>query len=179
MSGDEPAKGWLWGEHAPIGARVALATFALDQAHKWWMLLGYGIAEKGRIAVNRYLDLVYKKNTGISYSMLDMASYRWQLALAAFAVIASAAMWVWLVRGATSRLMAMSVALIIGGALGNGLDRVLLGGVADFFSVHFPWGGEEFYWYVFNIADCAIVAGVAGLLYDSARTSRNDAAKSG
>jgi signal peptidase II len=64
--------------------------------------------------------------------------------------------------------------LIIGGALGNGLDRLLIGGVADFFSLH----AFGFYWYVFNIADVAIVAGVALLLYDSLRGSRKDAANS-
>jgi signal peptidase II len=59
--------------------------------------------------------------------------------------------------------MTWSLALIIGGALGNAIDRVLIGGVADFFSMH----AFGFYWYVFNIADVAIVAGVVGLLYDS------------
>ena len=59
--------------------------------------------------------------------------------------------------------MAASVGLIIGGAIGNGIDRILIGGVADFFSLH----AFGFYWYVFNIADVAIVAGVIGLLYDS------------
>jgi signal peptidase II len=69
--------------------------------------------------------------------------------------------------------MALSLGLIMGGALGNALDRVLIGGVADFFSLH----AFGFYWYVFNIADVAIVAGVIGLLYDSLRSSRNPAAK--
>ncbi len=170
---------WLWGPHSALGAMVALVTFAADQAHKWWMILGYDIEAKGRVGINRYLDLVYKKNTGISYSLLDMTSYAWQLALAAFALAASVALWLWLVRGATSRLMAVSLALIIGGALGNGLDRVLHAGVIDYISVHFPWGASEFYWYIFNIADCAIVAGVAGLLYESTIASRNDAAKPG
>jgi signal peptidase II len=87
--------------------------------------------------------------------------------------VASLALWVWLARGATGRLMAASIGLIMGGALGNAVDRVVLGGVADFFSLH----ALGFYWYVFNIADVAIVAGVAGLLYDSLPGSRNDAAK--
>ena len=76
---------------------------------------------------------------------------------------------------ARNRLMAASLALIIGGALGNALDRILLGGVADFFSAH----AFGFYWYIFNLADVAIVAGVAGLLYDSYKSSRNGAVKSG
>ena len=61
----------------------------------------------------------------------------------------------------------------MGGAIGNAIDRVALGGVADFFSLH----ALGFYWYVFNIADAAIVAGVAGLLYDSFGPSRKDASK--
>ncbi len=128
---------------------------------------------RGKVAVTPFLDLVFVKNTGISYSLFDQQSQAGQYMLAGFAVIASAAMWVWLTRSDTSRLMAWSLALIIGGALGNALDRVLIGGVADFFSAH----AFGFYWYVFNIADVAIVAGVAGLLYDSYKSSRNDAAK--
>jgi len=62
----------------------------------------------------------------------------------------------------------------MGGAIGNAIDRVALGGVADFFSLH----AFGFYWYVFNVADVAIVAGVIGLLYDSLMVSRKDAAKS-
>jgi signal peptidase II len=68
--------------------------------------------------------------------------------------------------------MAIALGLIIGGAIGNGLDRLLIGGVADFFSLH----AFGYYWYVFNIADVAIVAGVVALLYDSIVGSRNDAA---
>ncbi|HEX5958990.1 MAG TPA: signal peptidase II, partial [Hyphomicrobiaceae bacterium] len=64
--------------------------------------------------------------------------------------------------------------LIMGGAVGNAIDRLVLGGVADFFQIH----AFGYHWYVFNIADAAIVAGVAGLLYDSLRLSRNRAAKS-
>jgi signal peptidase II len=70
--------------------------------------------------------------------------------------------------------VAASLGLIMGGALSNAIDRILLGGVADFFSLH----AFGYYWYVFNIADMAIVAGVVGLLYDSLAPSRNRAAKS-
>lgn len=95
-----------------------------------------------------------------------------QVFLAGFGVAAVIALWIWLARGATGRLMAVSLGLIMGGALGNALDRLLIGGVADFFSLH----AYGFYWYVFNIADMAIVAGVIGLLYDSLMVSRKDAA---
>lgn len=164
---------WVWGPYSRLGLIVGLATLIIDQLHKWWMLDVYGIADKGRVAVTPFLDLVYVKNVGISYSLLDQNSYEGQLMLAAFGVAASLALWVWLSRGATGRLMSVSLGLIIGGALGNVIDRVRLGGVADFFSLH----AFGFYWYVFNIADVAIVAGVFGLLYDSFLGSRKDAAK--
>ena len=166
-------RGWLWGPYSLLGLAVALATIGLDQANKLWMLDVYGIAERGRVAVTPFLDLVYVKNIGISYSLLDQASYEGQLMLASFGVLATLALWVWLSRGGTNRLMGVSLGLIMGGAIGNAIDRVRLGGVADFFSLH----AFGYYWYVFNVADVAIVAGVAGLLYDSFLASRKDAAK--
>lgn len=98
-----------------------------------------------------------------------------QLALAFFAALVSAGMWVWLARSGTSRLMGVSLGLIIGGAVSNAVDRLTLGGVADFFSLHI----FGYYWYIFNIADVAIVAGVVGLLYDSLSASRKGAANQG
>jgi len=172
----EPKTGvrsWLWGSYSALGLAVGLATLVLDQAHKWWMLRVWSIAERGRVEVTPFLDLVYVKNIGMSYSLFDQASYRGQLMLAAFGVAATFALWVWLARGGANRLMAVCLGLIMGGALGNAIDRVALGGVADFFSLH----AIGFYWYVFNLADVAIVAGVAGLLYDSLLTSRKDASK--
>lgn len=167
-------RSWLWGPYSRLGLIVFLVTLGLDQAHKWWMLAIYGIADRGRVAITPFLDLVYVKNIGISYSLFDQESYAGQLMLAAFGLAATAALWVWLARGATGRLLAVSLGLIMGGAIGNAIDRVALGGVADFFSLH----AFGFYWYVFNIADVAIVAGVIGLLYDSLLASRKDAAKS-
>jgi signal peptidase II len=170
----QAAQSWVWGAYSRLALSVALTTAVLDQAHKWWMILVYKIEERGRVVVMPLLDFVYVLNTGISYSLLDGKEYGWQLALAAFALVASVALWVWIARAATGWLMAVSVALIIGGAVGNGIDRVTLGGVADFFLLH--WQGYS--WYVFNIADVAIVAGVIGLLYDSWQVSRKEAAKS-
>jgi signal peptidase II len=165
---------WLWGPLSPLGIWVAVATVALDQAHKWWMLLVYRIEERDRVAVTPFLDLVYVKNLGVSYGMFLQDSREGQWLLAGFAVLATLAMAVWLARGVTERLVAASLGLIMGGAVSNALDRLILGGVADFFSFH----AYGFYWYVFNIADAAIVAGVFGLLYDSLRPSRNRASKS-
>ncbi|MDX2289025.1 MAG: signal peptidase II [Hyphomicrobiaceae bacterium] len=186
---------WLWGRYSPAALTAVALTASVDQAHKWWMLWGYRrehpelsamswadllttADEQARLgerfSAGPFLDIVYKKNTGVSFSWLDGTSYGWQLGLAAFAVLVSAAMWAWIARAGTGRLMAVSLGLLIGGALGNAIDRVVLGGVNDYFMPH----AFGMYWpAVFNIADVAIVAGVAGLLYDSVVPSRNDAAK--
>jgi signal peptidase II len=139
-------------------------TFLLDQLSKWWMLDILRIEEKKRVAVLPFLDLVFVKNLGISYGL--GAGTLSQATLAAAAFLASLALCVWLARGATNPVMTVSIGLIIGGAVGNAIDRLYLGGVADFVLLHaFGWS-----WYVFNIADAAIVAGVAGLLYDLLRS---------
>lgn len=166
-------EGWFWGRWSQAGLITAISIFALDQAHKWWMIAGLGMREGDRFNVLPFVDMFYKLNTGISYSLLDNTAYSWQLALAGFACLAAAVMWYWLSQASTSRLSAISLGLIIGGALGNALDRVLLGGVADFFLLH----GFGYSWYVFNVADTAIVAGVIGLLYDLVVVSRKGAAK--
>jgi signal peptidase II len=165
---------WLWGPLLPLGLACALVTLAVDQGHKWWMLAVYRIQERGRVHVTPFLDLVYLENKGISYGFLPLDSWQGQWLLAAFAGLAALAMAVWLARGVRTRLLALSLGLIMGGAVGNAIDRLRLGGVADYIQLH----AFGFYWYVFNIADAAIVAGVCGLLYDSLGVSRNRAAKS-
>ena len=160
---DSAFASWVWGPLSRLGLTVAAITFLLDQGHKWWMLLGFDIRAKGRVTATPFLDFVYVLNQGVSYSFLTGSTQRWQYGLAVFALAAALALGVWLARGIDNRLAAISVGLIIGGALGNGLDRITLGGVADFFSLH----AFGYYWYVFNIADVAIVVGVAGLLYES------------
>lgn len=157
----ERARSWAWGPYSALALWVAGVTLVVDQAHKLWMLFGYCIQDKGRVPVAPFLDLVYVKNVGISYGLLPGWLGPW--VLSAFAVAVSVALYVWIAKSATNRLLAISLALVIGGAVGNAIDRVWLGGVADFFSAH----AFGFYWYVFNIADVAIVAGVVGLLYDS------------
>ena len=157
---------WFWGEYSKLGMAVALATVVIDQVHKWWMLEIYRIQDRGRIQVLPFFDLVYVKNTGISYGV--GAGWVGQMELAAFAFVAAIVLAVWLARGAMNTVLATSIGFIIGGAIGNGIDRLVLGGVADFFLLY-AFGLS---WYVFNLADVAIVAGVVGLLYDSFIASR-------
>jgi signal peptidase II len=179
-----PKRSWWWGPLSPFGVGVALITFGIDQSHKWWMLKIFRIEQvietyRARqlpgVRVAPFLDLTYVLNKGVSYGLFAMDTTKGQWLWAGFAGIASVAMAVWLARGVADKLVAGSIGLIMGGALSNAVDRLVLGGVADFFSLH----AFGFYWpYVFNIADLAIIAGVIGLLYDSFGPSRNRAAKS-
>ena len=155
-------KAWLWGPLSRLGLSVALATVLIDQAHKAWMLYVYDIGAKGTVAITPFFDLVLVWNQGISYGLLPQESAAGRLGLILFALAASLALTIWLAR-LDSRLTAVAIGLIIGGAIGNAIDRIIYGAVADFFSFH----AFGFQWYVFNIADTAIVAGVVGLLYDS------------
>ena len=149
----------LWGPWAPLVLALATLVFAADQAHKWWMLNVYGIEARAPVALTPFFELVMVWNKGVSYGLLTTHA---QELLVALSLLISAALWVWACR-MEHRLGAVALALVIGGALANALDRAIRGAVADFF--HFHVG--SFSWYVFNIADVAIVAGVALLLYES------------
>lgn len=153
---------WLWGPYSPLGLVVATLIAVIDQAHKAWMLYVYDIGAKQVVAVTPFFDLILTWNKGISYGLLPQDSPLGRLGLIAFAFVASLALIVWLAR-LTTPLAAVAVGLIIGGAIGNVIDRIAYGAVADFFALH----AFGFQWYIFNIADVAIVAGVIGLLYDS------------
>lgn len=158
----------LWGPVSGFGFMVMLAGVALDQAHKWWMLLVYDIQARGRVPVLPFLDLIYAKNTGISYGLLSGTG---PPLLIGFSLVLIVIMGLWLAQN-TTKLVAIGLGLIMGGALGNVLDRLTMGGVADFIQLH----AFGFYWYVFNIADVLIFVGVACLLYDVLIVSRKSAA---
>ena len=152
----------LWGPLSRFGALTAVAAFVTDQAHKWWMLKIVEITERQVITVTSFFDLVLVWNRGVSYGWFQQNSKAGVYILIALTAVAIAAMIVWLAKCDSGRV-ASALGLVIGGALGNGADRVIFGAVADFFSFH----AFGFYWYIFNLADVAIVAGVAILLYDS------------
>ena len=146
-----------------LGLSTAAAAFALDQGAKLWLLHVFGIGERQLpIPLAPFLDLTMAWNKGVSYSWFAADSRAGWLALIAVTLAATIFLAVWMWRAPTA-LTALSLGLIVGGALGNLVDRIAYGAVADFF--HFHVG--QFSWYVFNIADMAIVAGVAGLLYES------------
>jgi len=153
---------WLWGPYSPLGLIVAAVTLVADQANKLWLLHVYDIGAKGTVTLTPFFDLVLVWNRGISYGLFPQDSAAGRFGLIAFAILASLALVVWLAR-ITTGLSAVAIGLIIGGGVGNLIDRIAYGAVADFYAFH-AFGFE---WYIFNIADVAIVAGVIGLLYDS------------
>lgn len=149
----------LWSPLAPLVLALAALAFGLDQAHKWWMLHSYDIAARAPVEVTSFFELVMVWNRGVSYGLLTTHV---QELLIAMTLAIVAVLWIWACRMERA-LGASALALVIGGALANACDRLTRGAVADFF--HFHVG--SFSWYVFNVADVAIVAGVALLLYES------------
>jgi signal peptidase II len=161
-------RSYVWGSLSALGLVVAAVACALDQAAKFWLLDAFDLASRGAVPVTSFADLILTWNTGISYGLFPQQGSAGQWALLAFKAAAVAFLWAWLAR-APSRLTAAALGLIIGGALGNAIDRLHWPGVLDFVLLHLDTATWSFRWYVFNLADVAIVAGVLGLLYESLR----------
>jgi signal peptidase II len=157
---------FLWGRFTGPGLVAALAALAIDQAVKRWLLFSYDLAERGAVALTPFFDLVLVWNKGISYGLFQQESETGQWVLFGLKMVAVVLLWIWMARVA-SRWSAVSLGLIVGGAVGNAIDRVAYGAVADFAHFHITTATWTFSWYVFNLADVAIVVGVAGLLYES------------
>jgi signal peptidase II len=156
----------LYGPFTRFGLAVAVVACALDQASKLYLLDVFHLAANGPVRLGPFFDFILTRNTGISYGLFQTQGALGESALLAVKVLAVALLWIWLAH-ARGRLPALALGLIIGGAVGNGIDRVAYGWVADFIFFHVSTATWQFDWYVFNLADVAIVAGVAGLLYDS------------
>ncbi len=145
-----------------LGGLAAVLALIIDQANKLWLVFVFDIAAQQPVHVTSFFDIVYARNPGISYSLLSAHTdfARWALLGGTVAATLLIAVWLWRAR---TRLVALGLGLIVGGALGNAVDRAFSGAVADFYYFHIG----VFSWYIFNLADCAIVAGVALLLYDA------------
>lgn len=169
------ARHLVWGPLTRFGLAVALASAAVDQAVKLWLLFVFDLGARGIVTLTPFLNLVLAWNTGISFSLFPQDGPLGQWALLALKLIAVVLLWMWLARAST-RLTAVALGLIIGGALGNAIDRLAYGAVADFVLFHVTTATFSFNWAVFNLADAAIVVGVAGLLYETLLGSP-DAAK--
>jgi lipoprotein signal peptidase len=129
--------------YLPWGLTAAIAVLAADQASKWWILDGLDLPDLGSVALLPVLNFTMVWNRGVTFGLLNgFGGSRIVLAAIALAVVA-----------------------IGGGAVGNVIDRLRFGAVVDFIHAHaFGWS-----WYVFNVADAAIVCGVAALLLDGLR----------
>jgi signal peptidase II len=149
-------KHWLW---------LSLIVILLDQATKWLVMMGLEPFEVIEVVPNFNLTLMF--NTGAAFSFLAEAGGWQRWLFAAFALGISGALVVWLLRlESHERFLAAALALIIGGAIGNLIDRVLLGHVIDFIQVYLPLIPLAMFnpWPAFNLADSAISAGVVILL---------------
>ena len=151
-----------------LGLGLAALSLVLDQAWKLGFLFGFrwistlGPGGNGiRYEILPFFDVVMVWNYGISYGLLFSTNpmTRWLLALAAVGVTTFL---VWWLRSVKDLRLAAAIGLIIGGALGNVVDRIAYGAVADFFLLH----AFGYNWYVFNIADMAVVGGVALMALD-------------
>jgi signal peptidase II len=162
------------GPHAGLGAAIAAGTFLADQATKLLVLYGLELGLGDRLVLAPFADLVVTYNRGISYGLFPQDGELGRWALALLSVAAATLFAVWMLQS-RSPVVVVALGLLVGGALGNALDRMVYGAVVDFVSLHaFGW-----YWYVFNLADAAIVAGVVGLLYDAVTGSVTKSPPSG
>lgn len=156
---------------------IAIVLIA-DQAVKWWMLSGvFGLTPPitvgmmaPQVYVTSFFNLTLVWNTGISFGLFSGGDGAWVLSILASLVSIGLLVWMWRAGG---RLLVLSLGLIIGGAVGNVIDRVRFGAVADFLDFHLM----GYHFFVFNVADAAISVGVVLIVVDSffagARTGRN------
>ncbi len=142
------------------GLAVAAVVLVLDQLSKWWIRV-IVMDPPRNIEVTPFFNIVYARNTGVSFSMFRADSLIGQLILSAVALFIVAGLLIW-----TRRLKRLwpvvALGLIVGGAIGNVVDRLRLRFVFDFLDFH--WNGYHFA--AFNLADTAITVGVAMLLID-------------
>ncbi len=138
------------------GLALAAAVAALDQLVKV-RVLGFFMAHPGEngVAVLPFFNLVLAWNRGVSFGLFNSATASGTLLFAALAVVIVAALLLWLKRAGRGWL-ALAIGLVIGGALGNIIDRIFRGAVVDFLDFH--WG--DWHWFAFNLADTAITIGV-------------------
>ncbi len=149
---------------------ISVLVIALDQLSKWWIVHNLEVGQT--IPLLPVFSILRTYNLGAAWSMFADAGGAQRWIFTVLAVGVSVALVYWLRRLALSAhtMLATGLALILGGALGNALDRVRLGHVIDFFFAH--WGDKTFP--VFNVADSAISVGAALVVLDALRESRRE-----
>ncbi len=142
---------------------LSAIVIVLDQLTKFWVTSRFQLGDS--VAITSFFNMVLAYNTGAAFSFLADAGGWQRIFFTAIAVIAAIVIVVLLRKPQNHRLFNSALALILGGALGNLVDRMLLGHVVDFIQVH----AADYYWPAFNIADSAIMIGAALLIWDSFR----------
>jgi signal peptidase II len=147
-----------------LGLLTALVVLAADQASKYWVLrlIDLPARPNGQIVLLPVLNLTFVRNSGVTFGLLNGYGAWSGVALTVVALAVVAALGLWL-RRAETLLVAVSLGGIAGGAVGNVVDRLRLGAVIDFIDFHLG----TWHWYVFNLADAAIVCGVAALVLEN------------
>jgi len=142
---------------------IALVIVVVDQLTKWAIVEWVPLYD--RVPLNSFINLTHQKNTGAAFSFLANAGgwQRWFFVTLATAVSGVIAVWIWRIRKEGQVILSMGLALVLGGAVGNLIDRVRLGHVTDFIQVWF--GGWAFP--SFNVADAGITVGAAALIVDA------------
>jgi signal peptidase II len=144
-----------------IGLLISAIAVVLDQVSKFWIL--YSVMAPPRvIEVTPFFNLVLAWNKGISFGMFNTGSTYGPLLLTGLAIVIVIALCIWLWR-ADTKWVACALGLVIGGAVGNVIDRVRFGAVVDFLDVH----AFGYHWPAFNVADSAICVGAAILILES------------
>ncbi len=149
-----------------LGISIAVLVIAADQLSKWY-ILSVVMAPPRVIEMTSFFNLVLVGNRGVSFGMFSTDTPWAQPAFAAFATAVAVFMGFWLWR-AENRYIALSLGLIIGGALGNAVDRLAHGAVIDFLDFH----ASGYHWPAFNIADAAITMGVIFILLEGLFAAR-------
>jgi len=150
------------------GLLVAALVLVADQASKWWVLNVLHLPELVSVPLLPVLSLTMVWNQGVTFGLFhqDGATGPWILAGVAACVVVALTLWM---RKAERVLVACALGAVAGGAVGNIIDRARFGAVVDFIHAHaFGWS-----WYVFNVADAAIVCGVAVLILDGLLPARS------
>lgn len=149
-----------------VGGLMALVVLVADQASKEYVLSWLDLQSVHSIAILPVLNFTMVWNRGITFGLNDHAGASAMLpTIAALVVVGVLLVWLW---RSDRILVAAGLGAVCGGAIGNVIDRLRFGAVVDFIHAHiFGWS-----WYVFNVADAAIVCGVAALVLDSLRPPR-------
>lgn len=143
-----------------MGMGLATLVVVLDQISKW-VVLNHLMVPPHTLPVTSFFNIILAWNRGVSFGLLSTSSPYgpWLLATIACGFIAVLILWIW---QAETKMMAVAFGLVLGGAIGNLTDRLRFGAVTDFLDFH----ALGYHWYTFNIADSAIVVGVALILLE-------------